>query len=162
MTRISTAVSLLVVGCFALLAGPGAAQPKFHVLYTFQGGTDGGASVAALIRDHAGNLYGTATQGGKGCGSVGCGVVFKLAPDGSESVLYAFDSARDGDQPGTPLLRDREGNLFGTTSAGGLGCHPVRHRLPCGRDNYNIRSAGIDPHRVIHHQQCGHGDRNPY
>lgn len=46
------------------------------VLYSFSGGADGGFPEAGVIRDSAGNLYGTTTSGGNG----GTGVVFKLTP----------------------------------------------------------------------------------
>jgi uncharacterized repeat protein (TIGR03803 family) len=77
-----------------------------------------------LIIDSAGNLYGTTAQGGTGdCNSgLGCGTVFKLAPDGTETVLYAFTGGSDGSIPGW-LLRTANGGFLGTTSAGGdLGC----------------------------------------
>jgi uncharacterized repeat protein (TIGR03803 family) len=54
------------------------------VLHTFAGGEDGSQPMAGLIRDLAGNLYGTTFAGGKNstCNPIaaGCGVVFKIAP----------------------------------------------------------------------------------
>jgi uncharacterized repeat protein (TIGR03803 family) len=49
---------------------------NYGVLYNFTGGADGGTPYAGLIRDSAGNLYGTTYYGGKS----GTGVVFKLKP----------------------------------------------------------------------------------
>jgi len=51
-------------------------------LYSFTGGTDGkNPYFVALVRDKAGNLYGTTSAGaGTGCGGSGCGTVFKLTP----------------------------------------------------------------------------------
>jgi len=49
---------------------------NYGVLYNFTGGADGGTPYAGLIRDSAGNLYGTTYYGGKS----GAGVVFKLKP----------------------------------------------------------------------------------
>ena len=49
---------------------------KQRVLYSFTGGADGGTPYAGVIRDAAGNLYGTASSGGK----EGTGVVFRLTP----------------------------------------------------------------------------------
>jgi uncharacterized repeat protein (TIGR03803 family) len=46
------------------------------VLYNFTGGADGGVPYGGVIRDSAGNLYGTTYSGGKH----GSGVVFKLKP----------------------------------------------------------------------------------
>lgn len=94
------------------------------VLYSFFGGKDG-RYPGGVIFDKAGNLYGTASQGGnfQSCGSpLGCGVVFELSPTESgswnENVLYAF-SGRDGLSPSGQLVFDYAGNLYGATFAGG-------------------------------------------
>lgn len=89
-------------------------------LYTFAGGTDG-RDPRRLIRDSLGNLYGPASSGGivnQSC-SAGCGVVFEITPDGSQTVLYSFQSGTDGAYPDGCLLRESTGNLFGTTEEGG-------------------------------------------
>jgi uncharacterized repeat protein (TIGR03803 family) len=78
---------------------------------------DGRAPVAGLVRDAAGNLYGTTLWGGTG--APGYGVVYKLEPGGNETVLYTFSGAQDGANPAAGLIMDSEGNLYGTTSAGG-------------------------------------------
>jgi uncharacterized repeat protein (TIGR03803 family) len=51
---------------------------KETVLYSFTGGTDGASPDAGLLRDSAGDLYGTTVDGG----SSGCGTVFKLDSGG--------------------------------------------------------------------------------
>ena len=91
------------------------------VLYSFTGGTDGRAPVAGLVRDPAGNLYGTTTIGGdlSAFGGLGCGVVFKLDSTGKETVLYSFTGGADGCQPFAGLVRDAAGNLYGATESGG-------------------------------------------
>jgi len=93
-------------------------------LHVFQGGTDGVTPKGGLLRDGAGNLYGTTSLGGGagGCNdgqTSGCGIVFKLAPDGTETVLLRFDGGADGGQPSGTLVMDNAGNLYGTTLAGG-------------------------------------------
>ncbi|PYV21819.1 MAG: hypothetical protein DMG24_18500, partial [Acidobacteria bacterium] len=66
----------------------------------------------ALIRDKAGNLYGTTSGGGASCDIPGgCGTVFKLDPSGSETVLYRFAGPPDGGAPFAALIRDKAGNL---------------------------------------------------
>ena len=86
----------------------------YTVLHTFTGGTEGGYPSASLIADSQGNLYGT-TGGG---GEWSYGVVFKLAPDGTYTVLHAF-TGTDGMNPTTSLIADSQGNLYGTTGYGG-------------------------------------------
>jgi len=90
-----------------------------HPIYYFTGGKDGANPNAGLIFDKAGNLYGTATQGG----AYGYGVVFKLArnPDGSwkETVLHQFTGGKDGANPNAGLIFDKAGNLYGTATQGG-------------------------------------------
>jgi uncharacterized repeat protein (TIGR03803 family) len=95
------------------------------VLHTFKGGTDGAEPSAGLIRDAEGNFYGTTVSGGGGqCWhyATGCGTVFKLDTSGKETVLYSFTGGNDGNFPMAALLRDAEGNLYGTTSSGGETC----------------------------------------
>jgi uncharacterized repeat protein (TIGR03803 family) len=97
------------------------------VLHSFAGGgSDGANPEGGLIADSAGNLYGTTAGAGSGtgCGIYGCGTVFKLDTDGTETVLYMFsgDTAGgtiDGANPWCSLLRDSAGNLYGTTVFGG-------------------------------------------
>jgi uncharacterized repeat protein (TIGR03803 family) len=117
---------------------------KEAVLYAFTGGTDGANPfLAGLVRDRAGNLYGTTYDGGdlSGCGGSGCGVVFKLGPTGKESVLYSFTGGADGGSPTGNLVRDSAGNLFGTTDYGGdlsgcngSGCGVVFKLDPTGKE----------------------------
>lgn len=87
------------------------------VLYSFAGGTTDGANPqASLIMDSSGNLYGTTYNGGV----YSEGVVFKISPTGTETVLYPFGFASpDGANPQAGLVMDSAGNLFGTTYSGG-------------------------------------------
>jgi uncharacterized repeat protein (TIGR03803 family) len=95
---------------------------KLLVLHSFAG-RDGSNPYGSLIRDVKGNLYGTTEFGGRSnqCAGTqtGCGVVFKLASTGRETVLYAFTGGADGSRPLAGLVRDEEGNFYGTTVAGG-------------------------------------------
>jgi uncharacterized repeat protein (TIGR03803 family) len=100
------------------------------VLHTFTGPPDGGESFsnASLVRDDEGNIYGTTTFGGSA--SLAAGTVFKLAPPAqpggtwTETVLHSFCSANctDGNTPYVGVIRDKQGNLYGTTAGGGTGC----------------------------------------
>ncbi len=93
------------------------------MLHAFSGGTgDGAQPEGSLVADPAGNFYGTTIAGGgTGCsGNEGCGVVFRLAPDGTETILHAFaGGSSDGATPYAGLVMDGAGNLYGTTYAGG-------------------------------------------
>ncbi|MGH7226636.1 MAG: choice-of-anchor tandem repeat GloVer-containing protein, partial [Gemmataceae bacterium] len=90
------------------------------VLYSFQPGPGGELPTAGVILDKVGNLYGTTYYGGStGCKGPGCGVVYELAPDGTETVLDAFELRRDGRNPTAGLLLGAHGDLYGTTNEGG-------------------------------------------
>jgi uncharacterized repeat protein (TIGR03803 family) len=90
---------------------------KETVLHSFTGAPDGDNPFAGLVRDSAGNLYGTTAVGG----AEGAGTVFEVEPNGKESVLYSFcsNACLDGAQPFAGLVLDGAGNLYGTTFAGG-------------------------------------------
>jgi uncharacterized repeat protein (TIGR03803 family) len=86
------------------------------VLHSFTGGpTDGAQPRAGLIRDRAGNLYGTTMSGNV----FDQGTVFKLDATGAETILHSFVDWLDGRSPQAGLIRDAAGNLYGTTTAGG-------------------------------------------
>jgi uncharacterized repeat protein (TIGR03803 family) len=95
------------------------------VLYSFKGGSDGFYPLATVTLDGAGNIYGTTFEGGgeTGCGfnTDGCGTVFKLAADGTETVLHIFCSQNNCADGGSPLavLTLVGGVLYGTTPVGG-------------------------------------------
>jgi uncharacterized repeat protein (TIGR03803 family) len=70
------------------------------------------------VRAH-GNIYGTTSRGGDlGCAGGGCGIVFMLDKTGKETVLHTF-TFTDGGYPAAGLVRDKLGNLYGTTQGGG-------------------------------------------
>jgi hypothetical protein len=99
------------------------------VLYSFCAQldcTDGANPYAGLIRDAAGNLYGTTCFGGTFFSE---GTVFELTPPAAgkgvwtENVLYSFcprgGNCADGAAPTAGLIMDAAGNLYGTTTSGG-------------------------------------------
>jgi uncharacterized repeat protein (TIGR03803 family) len=122
---------------------------KETILYSFKGGADGGYPTADLVRDKADNLYGT-TSGAYGTNN---GSVFKVNAKGEETVLYRFTGGADGANPRAGLVRDVEGNLYGTTQYGGdlacyapYGCGTVFRVDPKGRETvlYSFTGNGID------------------
>ena len=114
------ALALVVVVGLRIVVAQSAPARTFKVLYTFQGSSDGGEPYAGLVRDSAGNLYGTAISSG----AFGWGVVFKVDTSGTETVQHSFgDGSTDGRTPYGGLVRDKAGNLYGTTyEGGGIGC----------------------------------------
>ncbi|MGA3088242.1 MAG: choice-of-anchor tandem repeat GloVer-containing protein [Terriglobales bacterium] len=90
------------------------------VLYSFPGGPHGSEPRAALLSDGTGDLYGTAFSSTKRRDCMeGCGVVFELSAKDKQKVLHKFTGKPDGANPITGLVRDANGNFFGTTSYGG-------------------------------------------
>ncbi len=94
------------------------AEGTESVLHSFTGGADGGSPEAGVILDGAGNLYGDTYQGGTGGCPNGCGVVFAIAPDGTETTLVSLGK-RDGGYPVGNLFLNGHGLLLGTTSGMG-------------------------------------------
>jgi uncharacterized repeat protein (TIGR03803 family) len=88
---------------------------KLTLLHSFAGMPDGQNPYARLIRDSAGNLYGTTFFGG----ASGYGTVFKLDTTGKLTILHSFNYSPDGAHPIAGLILDKAGNLYGTTSDGG-------------------------------------------
>lgn len=94
------------------------------LLHLFSGGADG-LQPRGLVFDASGNLYGTTAAGGNAtdCGGIGCGVAYKLSPDGkggwTDTVLHTFTGGADGAYPNPGLVLDASGNLYGTAAAGG-------------------------------------------
>ena len=96
------------------------------VLYTFTGHADGAFPLGGVIRDSAGNLYGTTSGGGT---AAHAGVVYKLDAAGNYTVLYSFTGGDDGDSPQSGVTRDSAGNLYGTTYRGGAAGAGVVYKL---------------------------------
>jgi uncharacterized repeat protein (TIGR03803 family) len=117
------------------------------LLYSFTDGTDGGSPNAGVIRDSAGNLYGTTHHGGAQSQQ---GVVYKLDTAGHETVLYTFTGAADGGRPYAGLVRDPAGNLYGTTVGGGTGWGVVYKVDTAGHEavlyNFTNRADGSLPY----------------
>jgi len=116
-------VAFALIGALLLTAfGTESARAQtYTVLYTFTGGTDGAFPAAPLIRDAAGNLYGTTGENAQAGCSSNCGNVFKIDPSGKETTLHTFKGGKDGSAPSSGVVRDQAGNLYGTTINGGKG-----------------------------------------
>lgn len=116
------------------------------VLYSFGATTTGSPlpnAQTGLVMDSAGNLYGTTFTGGAN----GAGMVYKIDTIGTETVLHSFGAGTDGANPKAGLLLDSSGNLYGTTSSGGMfGKGTVYTVSPSGTETviYSFGSAGSD------------------
>jgi len=98
-------------------------------LYSFcrqTGCPDGLSPEAGLVQATDGSFYGTTLQGGASsssfCGSLGCGTVFKITPEGTLTTLYTFctqPNCADGAFPYAGLVQATDGNFYGTAASGG-------------------------------------------
>ncbi len=89
----------------------------YTVIHSFSGRGDGDFPYAGVTLDTAGNLYGTATEG-----ATGFGTVFKMSFVNSGWVfntLYIFGNQPDGEYPYSGVARDASGALYGTNLLGG-------------------------------------------
>lgn len=109
-----------------------AGEWEFRTLYSFRGQPDGSFPYGALLRAASGKFYGTTYYGGQG----GIGTVYELTPratgEWSERVIYSFQNGSDGNSPISNLVSDANGNLYGTTSEGGLGSGIIFKLTPNG------------------------------
>jgi len=118
------------------------------VLHSFTG-EDGAEPFAGLVRDAKGNLYGTATWGGT-YGTYG--TVFELTKKGTFTVLHNFAGGDPGDgiNPNASLVRDKQGNLYGTTFGGGYNYGTVFEVTPTGSETvlygFIARADGSSPY----------------
>jgi uncharacterized repeat protein (TIGR03803 family) len=110
---------------------------------------DGATPYSGLVRDSVGNMYGTTYQGGRG----NQGIVFKLTPKGTYSIVYVFQGAlqRDGANPYGGVLLDAKGNIFGTTVIGGEGNSGTVYRI-----------ANVGGETVLHSFMLGTDGTDPY
>ncbi len=115
-------------------------------IYTFLGSGGDGANPQGSLLVGANNiLYGTTYNGG----TYGLGTVYQLVPPSqpggnwTESVVYSFKGAPDGQGPQAGLILNSAGNLYGTTAFGGTGacgttgCGTVFQLKPNGSGGWN-------------------------
>ncbi len=123
---------LVFCTCFVLAAWPqgtgqyngavawgmsGTAAATETILHSFTcGESDGCDPASGVIFGPDGSLYGTAVSGG----AYGAGVVFRLSPSGTLTVVHSFNpSKQDGFAPMSGVVFAPDGNLYGTTEGGG-------------------------------------------
>ena len=141
----------------ALVVTGAKAAPPERVLYNFKYKSNKGANPnAGLIRDAAGNLYGSTMLGG----AFNWGTVFEVSPKAGgawrEKVLHSFkgQSKGDGTDPWGGLVFDGAGNLYGTASGGG----------PCGGGiafELVPHADGNWTEKILHNFGCGSDGAEP-
>jgi uncharacterized repeat protein (TIGR03803 family) len=122
------------------------------VLATFTGAGAGQTPTQTLMQASDGNFYGTSSGGGMSSANCpsGCGTVFQLTPSGTLTILYRFGgNANDGILPSSALIQAGDGNLYGTTRAGGggscsAGCGTVFKVTPGGVETVLYSFQGND------------------
>ena len=106
-------------------SGFSTADSTYTVLHKFAGGAnDGSGSGANVTLDGAGNIYGTTDFGGAHSN----GVVFKLAPDGTQTILHSFVGS-EGSQPDGGVVVLGNGTVYGTAGSGGAGGNGVLFKI---------------------------------
>ena len=110
---------------------------NFNELHQFTGGTDGAFPEGAVVRDAAGNLYGTTTLASGGV----VGTVYKIDSTGTETILLRFN-VTNGSGPASPLILDEAGTLYGIANSGPAGGGVIYKLLPTGEQTLLHSFAG--------------------
>jgi uncharacterized repeat protein (TIGR03803 family) len=124
-TYSGSATSFCAVGCGTVFKI--ATSGVLTTVYTFcslDNCTDGAGPYAGLVQTSNGNFYGTTLMGGSGGFDFGVdGTVFEITPSDTLTTLHSFcidyPSCPDGFYPYAGLFQASNGNLYGSTSAGG-------------------------------------------
>jgi uncharacterized repeat protein (TIGR03803 family) len=143
--------AIFLLGTLAIQ--PAKAQTE-TVLYNFTSASE--SPTSPLVRDSAGNLYGTTAGGGPLPGAYG--TVYELVNSSgsyTQRILYNFGAtSSDGVNPSAGVIMDSAGNLYGTTSNGGAAGKGTVFELVNSGGNYTEKvlysfgatsSDGINP-----------------
>jgi uncharacterized repeat protein (TIGR03803 family) len=96
------------------------------IIYSFAGGTkDGAYPTGGLTLGTDGNFYGTTQQGG----SESQGIIFKITPTGTLTILHNFNAFIDGAFPWGPPTLASDGNFYGTASGGGPNSRGIVYKI---------------------------------
>jgi uncharacterized repeat protein (TIGR03803 family) len=146
---------LAVLAVIASLVSAASAATE-QVIYSFTGKPDGEYADTDLVRDKAGNIYGTTVLGGK----YGAGTIFKLTRFGTETVLYPFQGQSDGGEPYKGVTLDAQGNIYGTAGVAGKYVGPCVD-TGCGTVFKLTKSGGGYSFSVIHRFTGGNDGYGP-
>lgn len=117
---------------------------KETVLHAFVGGPSDGANPAGgVVRDAKGNVYGATIYGHE---PAGYGTVFELSKTDEETILHAFSGgSSDGALPAGGLLRDKDGNLYGTTYEAGVPDNGTLYEVSADGNETTLHAFGGYP-----------------
>jgi uncharacterized repeat protein (TIGR03803 family) len=121
-----------VEGCGTVFEFTGGGVTTLYSFCAQSGCSDGQTPIAGLIQATNGNFYGTTNLGGAHNNN---GTVFKITSNGTLTTLHSFcsqSSCTDGQGPFGGLLQAADGNLYGTTTAGGNGYGTIFEMTPSG------------------------------
>jgi uncharacterized repeat protein (TIGR03803 family) len=88
---------------------------KQTVLHAFSGTPDGWYPSGGLFPAKNGSFYGVTWFGG----TSDYGTIYKMNAAGKVAILYSFQGGHQGEYPNSPIVRDIQGNFYGTTTNGG-------------------------------------------
>ncbi len=113
------------------------ATAHVSTIYTF--GSDGSNPLGGLTLATDGNFYGTTFYGG----ASNVGVLFKLSPRGTYTVLHEFVGGSDGASPVAPPVEASDGNLYGATMGTGFASTVYKYTINGGTYStiYDFSSA---------------------
>lgn len=146
----------LLVACLLVTVAsstPHRSQTEFAIVHAFDRGTDGAGPQAPLIQARDGSFYGTTGRGGV----YGWGSIYRVTPDGTETVLHSFDLMSDGSRP-SPLIEGTDGTFYGTTPEASTlsgpfgfifqmtpdGTFTTLHAFTCGADGASPSGALVE------------------
>jgi uncharacterized repeat protein (TIGR03803 family) len=92
--------------------------PSYNVLYNFESASNDGSNPATFIQGANGNFYGVTQNGGQN----NYGSIYQISYSSGqliESLLYSFESGPTSGAFPSSIIQVTNGNLYGTTQAGG-------------------------------------------
>src|SRR5450432_1175365 len=112
-TKSDRIVSLIASVIMLVLSAAFATAASFNILHSFTG--PDGNEPAWLLEARDGTLWGVTFVGGSS--GLGNGVLYKIDPSGTFTLVHTFTDAPDGSLPGR-LIQARDGMIYGLTPSG--------------------------------------------
>jgi uncharacterized repeat protein (TIGR03803 family) len=125
-----------------------AVQPDGHdyaVVHAFGDRPDGAAPLGGVLALPDGSLLGVTPEGGVHGSESGSGTVFRIAPDGTETVTHNFKVVVDGSKPTHRLTLGSDGRVYGVAPEGG-------HTSAGAHDGTAFRMDQDGSHFIVLHE----------